>query len=145
MESALKTLNLFEMLNPKPPYECKGIRRNPDLIKLSKEEPPLFQEDYDEYVMNSGQRVYTREITTSAADWEKDDDYTETQIISLEEWLQLPKQSTGVLAAFHKEIDRCVWAARKNGINHYHPWHEPVYYLDEMMTKIDVPQLEIRE
>ena len=143
MESPLNIINIFESLNPKPPYECHSIRRNPDLIKLEYEEPPLFREDYEEYIMTSGQKVYQREFTIDG-DWYEDDSYDEIQIISREEWEELPIQSTGKLATFHKEINKKVWEARGNGINHYHTWHEPVYHLPDMMEKIAIPQLELR-
>ena len=143
MQESLSILNLEKLLNPKPPYECKSIRKNPDLIKLEHEESPLFREDYEEYVMTSGQKVYQREITIDG-DWYEDDSHTEIQIISQEEWEQLPIQSTGELEIFRKEINQYVWKARKNGIIHYHPWHEPVYDIDNMMKKIPVSELKLR-
>ncbi len=141
----LQTINLEKLLNPKPPYECHAIRRNPDLIKLADEEPPLFREDYEEYTMASGQKVYQREIMIDV-DYDEWDSYTDIQIISQEEWEQLPIQSTGKLAKFRKEIESCVWKSRGNGIHHYSKWHEfPVFHLDNMFKKIDVPKLEFRE
>lgn len=135
MESPLETINIKELLNPKPPYECHAIRRNPDLEAL---EHPIYQEDYEEYVMKSGQIVYTTENIEY-----DDEEYSNIEIISFEEWKQLPQMSEK-LQALQKEINRCVWEARGNGVNHYQPWHEPVYHLDEMMEKISVPQLELR-
>jgi len=138
---ALEVLDLLKTSNPKPPYECKAIRRNPDLIKIENKEPPLFREDYEEHVMSSGQKVYQREFTVDGS-WYDDETYDEIEIISREEWEQLPIQSTGELEVFRKEINKKVWGARGNGINHYHPWYESAYHIDSMFDKIELPQLE---
>jgi len=145
MESPLKIMNLFELLNPKPPYECKSIRQNPDLISLQHNEPSLFRDSYTEYVMKSGMTVYTREIQVESFDYDEDiETDTEIEIISKDDWELLPVRSDGELAKFEKILQQKVWESRKNGINHYHPWHEPVYYIDEMLEKIPIPQLQSR-
>ena len=145
METSLQVLDILKLTNPKPPYECHSIRRNPDLITLQHNEPDLFQDSYSEYVMRSGTTVYTREIEIKNTGWYEDgENNTELEIISKEDYESLPVRSDGVLAKFEKLIQQKVWEARKNGINHYQPWHDPVYYFDDIMKKIEVPQLEFR-
>lgn len=145
MEPSLQVLDIFKLLNPKPPYECKSIRKNPDLITLQEKEPDLFRDSYSEYVMKSGVIVYTREIEFETFDYNEEIDYdTELEIISKEDYESLPVRSDGELAKFEKILQQKVWESRKNGINHHHPWHEPVYHIDEMFEKIEVPELEFR-
>lgn len=143
----LQVINLEEILNPKPSYECNSIRQNPDLIKLQEQEPILFQEEYEKYVMKDGVIVYTREIEIGSYDWYEDEEQqTEPEIISKDEWEKLPAASTGELVKFRKDVESCIWKSRSNGIYHYSKWSEfPVYHIDEMFEKIDVPQLEIRK
>jgi len=139
----LLTINLKKILNPKPPYECEVTRTNPDLIKLQEQEPILFQEEYEKYIMNDGKVVYTREIEDA---YDDDEPQNELEIINIEEWNKLPAESTGELAKFRKEIESCVWKSRGNGIHHYSKWHKfPVYHIETMFKKIDVPQLELQE
>lgn len=145
MESPLQILNISKFLNPKHPYECKSIRDNSDLITLQEKEPILFRDSYEEYAMKSGMVVYTREIDVESFDWDGDVEInTELEIISKEDWESLPVRSDGELAKFQKILQQKVWESRKNGINHYHPWHEPMYYLDEMMQTIELPTLVAR-
>jgi len=144
--NTLQIINLEKLLNPKPPYECKSIRVNPDIIKLQEQEPDLFQDDYEEYIMKCGDVVYTRMVEVNSFDW-NEDEITESdiEIISFDEYKNLPERSSGKLAKFHKEIYTCVWKARKNGINHYHSWHEPVYFGKELLKMIPVPELKFME
>ena len=142
----IQILDIFSKLNPKPPYECKSIRTNPDLIKLREKEPPLFQDEYEVYILKSGQQVFTREVEQDGYfDWyEGEQPNTELDIISQEEWNKLPKRSSGKLAKFKKEIEKYVWESRGNGIHHYHPWHErSSYFGADMLEKIPVPELVI--
>lgn len=145
-QSPLQLINLDEILNPKPPYECKAIRKNTDLIKLQEQEPFLFQEEYEKYVMQNGNIVYTREIEIGNYDWYEDEEQeTEIEIISKEEWEKLPAKSTGKLAKFRKEIENCVWKSRGSGINHYSKWFEyPLYHIENMAKEIPVPKLTYR-
>jgi len=145
--SPLETIKIDNLVNPKPPYECEAIRTNPDLTKLQEQEPILFQEDYEKYVMKDGKVVYTREIDVGSYDaYEDEEQQTELDIISIEEYNKLPAESTGELAKFRKEIEACVWKARGNGINHYSKWYAfHVFYTGaDMFKKIDVPKLEFR-
>lgn len=137
MESALQIMNIQEILNPKPPYKCHSQKRNPDLEALWHS---VYQENYEEYTMKSGQIVYTKQNIEYGYD---DEENIDIEIISLEELKELPQRS-GKLSALTKEINRCVVEARGNGINHYQSWHEPIYHLDEMMKKIQIPNLELR-
>jgi len=140
----LQTINLEEILNPKPPYECKSIRSNPDIIKLQEQEPILFQEEYEKYIMKDGVIVYTREIEVGNYDWYEDEEQqSELEIISSEEWNKLPLQSTSELAKFSKDMEYYIWKSRGNGIHHYSKWFEfPVYHLKDMAKMIKVPKLE---
>lgn len=142
-QNPLQILNPSDMLIPKPPYECKSIRKNLDIIKLQEEEPDLFQNDYEEYIMKSGHVVYTRMVEVDNYDWYEDE--SNIEIISIYEYKDLPERSSGKLAKFYKEINTHIWKARRNGINHYHPWHEPIYNWESMMKKIPVHELIIRK
>lgn len=145
MESTLQTLNISKILNPKPPYECKSIRNNPDLIALQEKEPTLFQDSYEEYIMRSGMAVYTKEIDVESFDlYENLEINTELEIISKKDWESLPIRSDGELDKFQKVLQQNVWESRKNGINHYHPWHKPIYHFDQSMQLIDIPKLMCR-
>jgi len=136
---SISTLNIWENIFPKPPYNCVSRQRNPELEAL---ENVIYQDDYDRVTCDTcecGLESYTREIQ-ECPDNCNNERITET--ICKNDWLKLPKKPYR-LYEFRQVVELFRQRESRAGIIHHLMRYN--MNLEEMQPRIPVPKLEIRQ